>query len=509
MVLQKANLLQAFFKKYIWPIDRSDMKLFMPLAALMFCILFNFSALRSIKDSLIVSSVGAEAISFLKLWMVFPSAILLTISYVKLSNLMKINHLFYLVVGFFLGVFWLFAFVLYPNQEFFHPSQDTVLMLAEEMPYLKWFIFIFGKWTYAVMYLFCELWGAMIVNLMFWQFANHIISTDNAKKFYPLLGMIGNAGLIASGSFIIFCSDINSIAPDFIISFASYYDTKEEVSLKLLISVITISALMAMFLFGYISKMLDTNQLQAANHKLDESQTHLSIKDSIKLVLQSRYIAYIAMIVLSYGLAINVLEGPWKAKIRELYPTTQEYLSFMGQFNVWMGISSVTFTIIAGNVLRHFTWFIAALMTPAVIIITGSLFFGFVLFGQEFTSTFGKYAFNPVAAAVFFGALQNILSKSTKYSLFDSTKEMAYIPLSLELRTKGKATVEVIASKLGKSLGAFVQSGLFTIIPTATFASIAGNLMVVFLMIMTFWFYNVMKLNKAYTSKLEQVEKRH
>jgi hypothetical protein len=44
----------------------------------------------------------------------------------------------------------------------------------------------------------------------------------------------------------------------------------------------------------------------------------------------------------------------------------------------------------------------------------------------------------PLYAAVLVGAAQNIFSKSSKYSLFDPCKEMAYIPLEDEIKTKGK-----------------------------------------------------------------------
>ncbi len=51
----------------LWPIHKHELKKFLPLALIMFCILFNYTLLRDTKDTIVVTSAGAGAISFLKL----------------------------------------------------------------------------------------------------------------------------------------------------------------------------------------------------------------------------------------------------------------------------------------------------------------------------------------------------------------------------------------------------------------------------------------------------------
>ena len=482
-------------KEALWPIHRHELKLFAPMALMMFCILFNFSALRSVKDALVIPALGAEVISFLKLWIVLPSALIVTLIYVKLSNVFSAEKVFYIVVTTFLVVFWIFTYVIYPNQDIYHPSSEIIAELIHRYPNFKWFIKIASKWGYIIMYIFGELWSVVVINLMFWQFANHIIDSSKARRFYPILAMIGNLGLIAAGNAIIYFTDVtspfymllNSITPN------ALNDT--EITLKLVVMTITIVGICAMLILRYIhtNVFIHVTDDEVA-HNPYATQTTLSTKESIKLILSSKYIGYILVMVVCYGLVINVVEGPWKNKLRELYPSTNEYLAFMATFNIWMGSACVITTILGSNILRH-SWFIAALMTPCMMVITGTLFFTFVIWGGYIDNMF---SFNPLYAAVIAGAAQNILSKSMKYSLFDSTKEMAYIPLSVELRTKGKAAAEIIGAKLGKSLGAFVQSFIFILSPSATFESITPMLMVVFLLVITIWFVDLNKLNNEY-----------
>ena len=146
----------------------------------------------------------------------------------------------------------------------------------------------------------------------------------------------------------------------------------------------------------------------------------------------------IAILVLAYGVSVNLIEGVWKAKIRELCPTQEAYTVYMGGFQKWQGIAAIFFMIVGSNILRRVSWKFAAILTPLMMMITGGFFFAFILFDKELAPYMSAITImQPLALAVTIGMIQNVLSKATKYSLFDSTKEMAYIPLDDELKSKG------------------------------------------------------------------------
>ncbi|MCA0254833.1 MAG: AAA family ATPase, partial [Proteobacteria bacterium] len=88
--------------------------------------------------------------------------------------------------------------------------------------------------------------------------------------------------------------------------------------------------------------------------------------------------------------------------------------------------------------------------------------------------------------------------KSSKYTLFDSTKEMSYVPLDEQLKTRGKAAADMIGTKLGKSASALLQSMIFVVFPAATYSSISTYLMFVFSIVCVIWIWAVVELNKEY-----------
>lgn len=118
------------------------------------------------------------------------------------------------------------------------------------------------------------------------------------------------------------------------------------------------------------------------------------------------------------------------------FPSPNDYSSFMGDFSTYTGVATFIMMLLSRYIFKKYGWGVAAAITPTVLLVTGVAFFGLVLFSGPLTPALAGIGLTPLLAAVYVGALQNIFSKSAKYSLFDPCKEMAYIPLDEDTKVQ-------------------------------------------------------------------------
>lgn len=491
----KLHSFKSKLKTVFWPINKSEFGKFIPMSCLMFCILFNQNILRILKDSILISEISAEVASFAKVYSVTPAAALFVLFYAKVTNHWSFEKIYYYLISFFTGFFVIFAFLIYPRAHIFHIDPETLDQMMQAYPHFKWYIALIGNWSYIAFYTLAELWPNIFYVLLFWQFANETTTTEEAKRFYTLFSLFGNSSLIFVGLLMMNLSSENTI----MVKFFNVTDSKT-VLVKVSIVLITIFSILSCWMVRFISKNVLTNPKFYKKAKKERStKAKMGIIASFKYIAKSKYLWLMLVCSAAFGLSVNLVEAVWKSKIKELYPTVNTYAEFNSLYILWTGVAIMVMTIIGNNIMRSHSWFVAAVISPIIIMVTGIAFFALVVFDNQVLSLFdGAILMTPLALAVSIGAIQNILTKGTKYSIWDTSIQMLYIPLDDELRVKGKAAVDVVSSKVGKSSSGLLQSLIFTIIPTATFTSISPILMVVFTVVCLVWIYAVRKVYFEY-----------
>jgi AAA family ATP:ADP antiporter len=483
-------------RSFFWPVHAFELKKLLPMLLMFFFINFNYTILRDTKDTLVVTASGPETILFLKTWGVAPCAVIFLLFYAKLSNILSKEALFYSAIAPFLLFFTLFVTVLYPNRELLHPNA-TADIIQNYLPVgLHGLVAVYRNWTYSVFYILAELWGSAVLSLMFWGFANDITKVTESKRFYTLFGLGANVAMLISGPAIIYFSDIRSTLPADVDAW--------QYTLNYLMAMVVCAGAAVIAIYWWINRnVLTDTRFYDPNEekKLKKEKPKMGIMESFAYLAKSKYILCIAILVIAYGISINLVEVTWKGQIKQQYPNPNEFSAFMGKFSFFTGAMTIIMLFVGGYIIRKKGWGFAAMVTPIVLLVTGFLFFSFIIFRDNLGGYIAMLGTSPVMLAVIFGMIQNIMSKSTKYSLFDPTKEMSYIPLDQESKVKGKAAIDVVGARLGKSGGAFIQQAL--VIFFGSVAAITPYVAAATIAVIIAWMFAVRVLNKQFVALTE------
>jgi AAA family ATP:ADP antiporter len=186
------------------------------------------------------------------------------------------------------------------------------------------------------------------------------------------------------------------------------------------------------------------------------------MREAFRYLCNSKYLLSLALIVISYNIVINLVEVIWKHEVNELYPDKNAYNIYMNQVSTVVAIiATLSALFISSNSIRKFGWTFTAMLTPAILMITSIAFFSFIFVNEYFPGVeILITGFTPLAMVVFAGTFQNVFCRAAKYSVFDATKEMAFVPLPSECKLKGKAAIDGVCSRLGKTGGSLIHQSL-------------------------------------------------
>lgn len=498
------------FQSLFWPIHNFELKKFLPMSFLMMFMLLVYTMVRDLKEVFIQTYAhlwekatpvdSTNLIGATKLWFLLPSTFFAVMIFNALIGKYGSKKTFYIIISFFMIFYAIFGFVLFPNIESIIMSVNTITNLQKALP--KWlsilnpFIACIGNWPYILFYIVSEIWGIMAVASLFWQFANKITMKHEVKRFFAMFSIVGNVGVFLSGSTLR--------------TMAKHAETSEIFKQNVIIIMVgvVITCLIIIALYYWINKYVFTNSLlyEQTDVKLKNSKEKIKFTEGIKLMCKSRNLRLLFILAFGLGFAISLTNLSWEAQLKKLYPDSTQYSAIKGTQTTLISITTIIFVFIGTNLLRRCRWKTCAIIPPMIFLIFGIPFYILALY-SHFTGKTFFMGLEILPATVLLGLLADSLSKSSKYSIADTTRNMVFRLLSDKERTKGQAAVEIIADRSGNAGVSSLQQILVTIVQTGS--SLADHFTIVFgifIAIISGWIAAIFRLSSIYENLLKDNE---
>jgi AAA family ATP:ADP antiporter len=491
----------GLFRSIFWPVRRSELGKVLSMLLLLFLLCVSYGVLRNLKDTIILTAKhsGAEVLPFIKVWGMLPGVFLATWLYTRLQRFFKKETVFYIMISLFIAYFLLFAFYLYPNSEQLHLEKFGHWMSSVLPSGFNGFIALVRNWTFTSFYVISELWAVIVMAVLYWGFINDFTHVNEAKRTYGILNIGSNIAPIIGGTLALTFS--NSISLPFLSSITDHWNH----TLCQLVILVSFLGIASMGVYYWINRSIIDKEEQRAlsvdssGAAASAAKPRLSLRESIRYILRSPYLVPLAIIVLGYNISINFTDVLWKAQLKRFFSDPNEMLMHMNRITIGIGILATVGGILFSLMVTRLGWTFTAIITPVLMTTLGVGFFTFLFCPDALMAVSSAlFGLTPLAMTVYCGSIQNCLSKASKYSVFDASKELAYLPLDADSRLKGKAAIDGLGSGIGKSGSSLTYQGFILLLGSVALSTpyIAGILFVILIA----WIFCTISLGKQFKS---------
>lgn len=374
------------------------------MSGIFFSNLYVYTVVRDLKDVIFITECGASYIPFVKTWINLPISICFMFIYNKLLDRFSFTKTYFIIYSFMTVLYTFVGLFLYPIRN---------SLLIDNVP------IIFSKWISTLYYVLSPIWGTIVVSVLFWSFANQYTSVDEAKSVYPLMGMLANVALILGGL------TMNATGNIFISNW--------ELNVQVLTILNLLMSVVSLYLYKYITKT--ETPLRSLSKK---RKTNKNLLENFVELGKNQFVRNMVIMISCYGLLIGFYESIWKHYLKIFLQDPIVYSKFMGTVSSLTGATTIFMMTLGSYWLKHMSWTKMALITPISMMGLGIMFFSSI-------------HTNSIIIISYTGAILTIFLKGAKYALFDPCKEIAYIPMDQETKTRGKATIEILSAPIGKS----------------------------------------------------------
>jgi AAA family ATP:ADP antiporter len=303
------------------------------------------------------------------------------------------------------------------------------------------------------------MFGVFVV-AQFWAFAADVYDDERGRRMLPLIAIGATAGAAGGSAIAQFLSDWSMVG------------TKH----LLLAATVPLGAAIA------LTRVVDRREPQPPPPALRAGpELRGRSRGALRLVLNSRFLLSVAAITLllnwvntnGENLLFRVVqqalaEDAVKHGVTGLQ-AVQEYTSsgttrFYGNFYFWVNVTALVLQAFFASRLLKYGGFGAILMMLPVIAL----------------ASYTTMALLPVLAVV---KLMKVAENSTDYSINNTARQVLWLPVSTEVKFKGKPTIDAMVVRIGDGLAAltaFVGTQI-VVLATQTFFALNVGLVLIWI----------------------------
>ncbi|MDD9951389.1 MAG: Npt1/Npt2 family nucleotide transporter [Zetaproteobacteria bacterium] len=484
----------------VFPVTKNEFSKFIPIAVIFFAIVYVYDLLRIIKSTMVVaqSDVGAQVIPYIKVYGVIPCALLVAQVVLRLLKSYGREQVFQILLICYALFYLLFVKFVYPYQNVLNLTYFENWAFQYTPGGVHGLVLMLSRWPSSLFYIATELWSSIAIAMVFWGFVNEVSRFEEATRFYPLYLLSGNAASILAGY------TAKGVANHHYRPGMMLGSNSAEQSLWLIVLATVVAIVVALFSFKLLLKWhpeLCTRSVQRASPS-SKSKHKLSLWESLKVLKTERHLVYIAILVISYNFVFNLSDYLMETQLKGIFHSNiQAMTSLKGDMAMATGYLSVFISLfVSGNLIRHCGWSFAAYATPLAVAVFGVGFYGILLFqqGAVTLASWLNMGLNPAHIAMWSGFIQIVCSRGFKYTLFDTSKEMAYIPLSQDQQRVGKAAIDGVGSRVGKSFGSFTIQILLVV---CSAHAVVPVLSLIAICVTALWLFAISRLTLSMKAK--------
>jgi AAA family ATP:ADP antiporter len=458
---------------FLWPVEKGEHKKTFSILVVLFSVSFVYNILRTLKLTILLAEpdLSSQAVSYLKIFAIMPAAILFTLLTTRMQTMIGQRRTFVAMVCVFGALFAILTLGVMPYKDFYQlhiPGNHELIMLMN-----RWYITLF--------YVSAEMWSSIMLNMLCWGIIIEITKLSDSKRLYSLFSLSANIATCFAGWW-----GSSTVEKQIKMITGIAHPTWEQ---SLLFQMVVLWIVQAVIIFSFQYTM---KQQRLEDQRSLERKFKVGFIDSIKVAFSNPIIRSVAVMLISFNIVYHIVDVIHNEYVRSVFAATPRVMNqYFNEVNKYLGIFAISFSwLLSGSFVRRFGLPASLLFTPILWLMLSLLD---VLSSYGYITPFSLH-WHDLLLPMNLLSLSLMLSmgRAAKFTIFDTARDMSFLSLPQQEKRLGKAAVDGLTSRFGKTGGAWLvilivgQTGqiLASLVPLKTAIFIAYGL----------WFWAVITL---------------